>query len=156
MTYSGDGEVSAILRPAAAAGDFGVGSMTGAIVVDATTTEGRYSLYRIHLEPQAPGAQPHFHRTFAESFHVLAGVVEWFNGADWVQGHPGDHLFIPEGGIHGFRNAADEPASMLMMTTPGVAREEYFRAIARIVETGQALSPEEFTQLLVRYDQYMV
>ena len=44
-------------------------------------------------------------------------------------GH-GDFLYVPPGGVHGFRNKADEPASMLMLFAPGAPREHYFEGLA--------------------------
>ena len=34
----------------------------------------------------------------------------------------GDFLFVPEGGIHGFRNESGAPASMLLLFAPGAPR----------------------------------
>jgi quercetin dioxygenase-like cupin family protein len=47
----------------------------------------------------------------SESFFVLSGTMRLFDGGDWVDGHTGDYLYLPPGGLHGFRNEADEPAS---------------------------------------------
>jgi quercetin dioxygenase-like cupin family protein len=51
------------------------------------------------------GATPHVHRTFSESLSILAGAVALYDGAGWADGTAGDFLHVPEGGIHGFRNA---------------------------------------------------
>jgi mannose-6-phosphate isomerase-like protein (cupin superfamily) len=156
MTYIGEGTTSAVFTPATGQGSLRVGPMTGAVVADTELTRGRYSLYRLDLAARAGGAAPHFHRTFAESFQVLSGAVELYDGSAWVAGGPGDHLFVPEGGIHGFRNVSDEPASMLMMSIPGARREAYFAELARVSASGHRLSPEEWTELFARHDQYMV
>ncbi len=156
VTYAGDGETSAVFRPALAGGSLRVGLMTGIVVVDARVTDGRYSLYELQLAPRADGASPHFHRTFAESFHVLTGSIELFDGARWVEGLPGDHLFVREGGIHGFRNITDDPASMLMMSLPAAPREAYFAELADVITSGRQLSDAEWTGLYARHDQYMV
>lgn len=42
---------------------------------------------------------------------------------------PGDYLYVPEGGVHGFRASAG--ASMLLMFAPGGPREDYFETLAR-------------------------
>ncbi len=44
---------------------------------------------------------------------------------------PNDFLYVPPGGIHGFRNEADEPASILMLFAPGAPREYYFEGLRR-------------------------
>jgi mannose-6-phosphate isomerase-like protein (cupin superfamily) len=156
MTYLGDGEQNAVLACADAQLRIAVGTMTARVLASGLVTGGRYSLYQLDLAPRGGGAAPHFHREFAESFQVLSGVVRLYDGAEWVDGGPGDHLFVPEGGIHGFRNEGPEPVSMLMMSTPAAPREAYFAELAEIAAAGAALTPPEWTALYARHDQYMV
>jgi mannose-6-phosphate isomerase-like protein (cupin superfamily) len=156
VTYLGDGERTAALIPRAAQQDLRVGSMTATVVASMRQTGGRYSLYRLDLAPHGGGAAPHFHRGFAESFQVLAGIVQLYDGAEWADARDGDHLYVPEGGIHGFRNDRPEPVSMLMMSIPGAPREDYFAELARVAERGAELTPQEWTELYARHDQYMV
>jgi quercetin dioxygenase-like cupin family protein len=52
--------------------------------------------------------------------------VRLYDGARWLDAVVGDFLFVPEGGVHGFRNESGEPASMLLLFTPGAPREDYF------------------------------
>ena len=117
-------------------------------------TGGRYSLYRIDLDARSGGAEPHFHTRFAESFTVLSGEVALYDGQAWVRAVTGDHLFVPERGVHGFRNDSDAPAAMLMMSTPGAPREDYFAELLEVA--GRELSPQEWTALYARHDQVMV
>jgi oxalate decarboxylase/phosphoglucose isomerase-like protein (cupin superfamily) len=46
-----------------------------------------------------------------------------YDGADWVDGNRNDFPYVPPGGVHGVRNQADEPASILMVFAPGAPRE---------------------------------
>ena len=55
---------------------------------------------------------------------MLSGEVTLYDGTSWVRAGAGDHLLVPEGGVHGFRNDTDAPAAMLMMSTPGGAFAE--------------------------------
>ena len=105
---------------------------------------------------QAGGATPHYHRTFTESFYVLSGSVQVFDGAAWVGATPGDFLFVPERGVHGFRNESGEPASMLILFSPAPPREDYFNELAAIRGSGRDLTRDEWTDLYTRHDQYMV
>ena len=139
-----------VLLPASAARRIG----TNTVVATSADTGGRYSLYRIDLPARSPGAQPHFHTRFAESFHVLSGEVSLYDGTSWVRGGERDHLFVPQRGVHGFRNDADAPAALLMMSTPGVAREDYFAEL--LDARGQDLTAEQWTALYARDDQVMV
>jgi mannose-6-phosphate isomerase-like protein (cupin superfamily) len=156
VTYLREGERTAALIPRAAQQELRVGSMTATVVASTRRTGGRYSLYRLDLAPEGGGAAPHFHRRFAESFQVLSGIVQLYDGTAWAEAGAGDHLYVPEGGLHGFRNARPEPVSMLMMSTPGAPREDYFAELARVADTGAELSAQEWTELYARHDQYMV
>ena len=130
--------------------------LSNTVVAPPEATGGRYSLYRIDLAARAGGAKPHFHTGFAESFTVLSGEVALYDGTSWVSAVEGDHLFVPERGVHGFRNDTDAPAALLMMSTPGVRREDYFAELVEVLESGRSLSPEEWTALWARHDQVMV
>jgi mannose-6-phosphate isomerase-like protein (cupin superfamily) len=156
VTYVATGERTARLIPASSQPLTSFGATSVATIASAAQTGERYSLYRIDLGPRAGGARPHFHRTFAEVFHVLAGVVSLYDGRAWVPAGEGDHLVIPENGIHGFRNEEPEPATLLMMSTPGARREDYFAELAEIARTGAVLDRDQWTALFARHDQYMV
>ncbi|MEV7971065.1 cupin domain-containing protein [Sphaerisporangium sp. NPDC088356] len=106
--------------------------------------------------PEPSGPSAHFHRTMSESFYVLSGTIRLYNGDTWIDATPGDFLHVPEGGVHAFRNESGEPASMLLHFAPGAPREDYFEELAEIAATGRRLSPEEWTELYLRHDQYMV
>jgi quercetin dioxygenase-like cupin family protein len=104
-------------------------------------------------EPSGPG--PHFHRGITESFYVLGGSVQLHDGQGWRTGTPGDFLHVPEGGIHGFRNESGEPASMLLLFTPGAPREDYFETLADAARR-DAMSAEDWTEFFLRHDTFWV
>jgi mannose-6-phosphate isomerase-like protein (cupin superfamily) len=101
-----------------------------------------------------PGASPHFHKTFSESFYILTGTVQLYDGENWADARPGDFLYVPRGGVHAFRNASDQPASMLILFAPGAPRENYFRETAQLAAAGRELSYDEWTELYTRHDQF--
>lgn len=154
MSYLGAGETAAVL--AADGATMSLGATTVRVLADQHVTGGRYSMYALDLPPRGGAASPHFHRRFSESFQVVAGQVELYDGRGWVEAEPGAHLFIPPGSIHGYRNRSSEPASLLMLSCPGVAREDYFAELADIAASGRQLSAEEWEELLARHDQYAV
>jgi mannose-6-phosphate isomerase-like protein (cupin superfamily) len=157
MSYQGDGEISAVYRPVGTVEPLQVSATTsGSFIAPGSVTAGRYGLFRWDMDANAGGAGAHFHRTFSESFFILSGTVMLYNGDEWTNATSGDFLYVPEGGIHGFRNEADEPASMLILFAPGPPRERYFQELAEITATGRKLSDEEWTELFARHDQYMV
>jgi len=159
MTYLRDtGEISAEFhaRDDVESLTFKISGTHVRFVAPGTATRGQFGLFEWNMQPHTGGADAHFHKTFSESFFVLTGTVEFFNGQRWVQGRPGDFLYVPMGGIHGFRALSDEPSSMLILFAPGPPRERYFLELAEIRETGRVLSDEECTEFLARHDQYAV
>ncbi|WP_433337060.1 cupin domain-containing protein [Spirillospora sp. CA-294931] len=158
-TYLGEkGEVSATLRRSSAEPDLLIGPDGLGVRVHylATThsTNGQFGMYRWEFGPFATGPEPHFHRTMSESFYILAGTVNLYDGETWAKATAGDYLFVPEGGVHAFRNEEGEPASMLLHFAPGAPREAYFEELADNIAQGKQLTEEETLDLYRRHDQY--
>jgi mannose-6-phosphate isomerase-like protein (cupin superfamily) len=160
MSYLGDGETSAagfLLRRSDDAPSVAFGSGASArFVAPGSTTAGRYGLFRWDAPARSGGARPHFHRTFSEAFYILSGSLEVLSGSQWTTARAGDYLYVPEGGIHAFRNDGDENASMLILFAPGAPRERYFEELAEIARGGRNLTADEWTELYARHDQTMV
>lgn len=117
------------------------------------STDGKFGLYRWEMAAAQSGPGPHFHRSISEAFYVLSGTIRLYDGANWLDGKPGDFLYVPEGGIHAFRNESGEPASMLIHFAPGAPREDYFETLARVAE-GMAMTDEEKTAFYLRHDTF--
>ena len=118
-----------------------------------SSTGSEFGLYRWEMAAAPSGPEPHFHKTISESFYVLTGTIRLYDGKQWAEGMPGDFLFVPEGGIHAFRNESGEPASMLILFAPGAPREDYFETLARVAE-GLVLTDDEKTEFFLRHDTY--
>jgi len=116
------------------------------------STDGQLGLYRWEMGPGRGGPDPHFHRSITESFYVLSGTIRLHDGSDWVDARPGDFLYVPQGGVHGFRNESGEPASLLILFTPGAPREDYFERVA----TTSAMTEEERAEFFLRHDTFWV
>jgi quercetin dioxygenase-like cupin family protein len=143
-------------RPTTDIAALALGAATVAFVAPGSLTSGRFGLFRWDMAPHAGGPDPHFHTTFSESFYVLDGTVRLGDGTRWRDATAGDYLYVPEGGVHAFRNDGDAPASMLIVFAPGSPRERYFEELADLAASGRTLSAEEWTELCARHDQYMV
>jgi mannose-6-phosphate isomerase-like protein (cupin superfamily) len=155
-TYQGDtGELSAMFRPADSEPELRYSRSGGTVHYLATgaTTKGEFGLYRWTMGPGPGGPDPHFHKTISESFYVLSGTVQLYDGTRWIDGKPGDFLFVPEGGVHGFRNESGEPASMLLLFAPGAPREDYFETLERFAQ-GLTMTDEERAEFFLRHDTY--
>jgi quercetin dioxygenase-like cupin family protein len=119
------------------------------------STSGQFGLYQWDIIGPGPGAKPHFHRTMSESFYVLSGAIRFFNGEKWIDGTAGDFLYVPEGGVHGFQNDSSEPASMLILFSPGAPREAYFEAIAEMA-AGRKFTDEEWANICIEHDNLFI
>ncbi len=156
-SYAGDGgEVSATLRRADQQPDL-VYPNGGSVhyLARGTGTAGEFGLYRWEMAASPGGPDPHFHRTISESFYVLSGTIQLYDGETWINGHPGDFLFVPEGGVHGFRNESGEPASMLILFAPGAPREDYFETLDAMAR-GHQLNDDEKAEFFLRHDTFWV
>ncbi len=157
--YLGDGgETSAVLRPADHPPelDFPAAGQSAHYLATGTSTGGEFGLYRWNMSPDPGGASPHFHRTMSESFFVLTGAVRLYDGQGWRDGHPGDFLFVPPGGVHGFRNESGSPASLLILFTPGAPREAYFEGLAELARGRRQMTSEEFQAFCVEHDNHYI
>ena len=105
------------------------------------------------MGPGPAGPGPHFHKTISESFYVLSGEMRLYDGRQWVDAGPGDFLFVPEGGLHGFRNESGRPASMLILFAPGAPREDYFETLADPARRG-AMDDDQRVEFFLRHDTY--
>ena len=117
------------------------------------STGGQFGLYRWEMAAAQGGPQPHFHRSISESFYILSGTIRLFDGARWIDGTPGDFLFVPEGWIHAFRNESGAAATMLIQFAPGAPREDYFETTARLA-AGLQLTDDEKTAFYLRHDTF--
>jgi mannose-6-phosphate isomerase-like protein (cupin superfamily) len=151
-----DGEVSAKFRSVTQEPELTIGTRAKIhYLATGSSTDGRFGLYKWEMESGSPGPIPHFHKTFSESFFILSGMVQLFNGDQWVEATAGDYLYVPEGGIHGFRNNSGKPATMLILFAPGAPREPYFEALAEIA-AGRQFSDEEWAGICIRHDNYFI
>ena len=151
--YHGDaGEVSARFRPRGAPANVTYPNGTTVdYLATGDTTDGQFGLYRWNMAPGPGGPDLHFHRTMSESFFILTGVVTLGDGQKDVAARSGDYLYVPPGGLHSFKNHTDEPASMLLLFTPGAPREGYFEGLLELAQ-GKEMSGSELEAFFVEHD----
>jgi uncharacterized cupin superfamily protein len=58
------------------------------MVAPGRVTGGRFGLVEYRLAPRSRGAQPHYHRTFSESFYVVSGRLTLYADGVWRQRTP--------------------------------------------------------------------
>lgn len=151
--FGENGEVSATFRAADTAPDFvSRGGVAYHYLSTNASTGGEYGLYRVDMGPESGGPATHFHRSMSEAFFILSGTMRLFDGRRWVDATSGDHLYVPVGGLHAFRNESGEPASMLMLFAPGAPREGYFEGVTELA----GLSEDERAEFFLRHDNFFV
>ena len=155
--YRGDtGEVSGRFRTAGTPREIDNANGGGAAyLATGASTDGKFGLYRWDMGAGPSGPDAHFHRSISESFFVLSGTVRLYDGAAWTDAVPGDFLYVPEGGIHAFKNESGEPASMLILFAPGAPREDYFETLADAARR-DAMNQEQWAEFYDRHDTYWV
>jgi mannose-6-phosphate isomerase-like protein (cupin superfamily) len=150
------GEVSARFRPTDTSPDITYPHGTTVEYLNTgASTDGRFGLYRWNMASGPGGPDLHFHRTMSESFFILSGTVTLGDGAKEVDARSGDYLYVPPGGLHSFKNRSDEPASMLLLFSPGAPREGYFEGLLELAE-GKEMSPQELDAFFVEHDNIYV
>ncbi len=129
MSYTKDaGEVSARYRPGGEVPSVTYPSGTHVVfTAPGSATNGQYGLFEWNMTGTRGGADPHFHKTFSESFYVMEGTVRLFNGETWIDATKGDFLYVPQ---------------------------EYFSELAEIRSAGRTLTDEEWIEVWARHDQY--
>lgn len=155
--HGADGETSAYLRRNDAEPEL-VYSSGGTVDYLATgaQTLGDFGLYRWNFGPRKSGPDPHFHKILSESFYVLTGTIQLYDGNGWIDARQGDFLHVPPGGLHGFRNVEGEPASMLLHFSPGTPREGYFEGLKAIGDGAWKPDADELAAFYAEYDNYWV
>ena len=106
------------------------------MVAPGAVTAGRFGLVEYRLGPHAPGAAPHYHQTFSESFYVLSGELTVFHAGEWTPFGVGDFALVYDGGAHGFRIDVAEWATFFILFSPGIAREIFFLEIVEFLRYG--------------------
>jgi mannose-6-phosphate isomerase-like protein (cupin superfamily) len=150
--YLGEkGEVSARVRRVDQEPELLMPTGSASYLASGASTHGMFGLYRWDMAGPPSGPDPHFHRTISESFFILSGTVRLYDGERWIDATPGDFCYVPEGGIHGFKNESGEPASMLILFAPGAPRERYFEGLAAGIGD---LTDEERADFFLRHDNH--
>ncbi len=150
--YEGSGEASAQWRPVNTPPDLSGGGGSCHYLLTGDQSDGDVGLYRWNMAPGQGGPDPHIHKAISESFFILDGTITLHDGEKWRAAGAGDFVYVPPGGIHGFRNEADEPTSLLMLFAPGAPREYYFEGLAKLGE----LSDHERREFFIRNDNFFV
>ena len=119
------------------------------------TTGGAFGLYRWDMGPEPSGPCRTSTAASPSRSSCSAARCGCTTGGSWIDAGPGDFLHVPIGGVHGFRNESGEPASMLLLFTPGAPREDYFETLADAARR-DAMGDDDWAEFFLRHDTFWV
>jgi len=131
----------------------GSGGTGVTVKVSAADTGGLCTVWEGRVPPGTVGAGPHYHRERDEFFYVLAGEVVLRIGDERHTARAGTFAFVPRDTIHGFHNASQESASLLVMHHPA-GFEQFLEEMQAL--TAQHGTKEEQRALAARFDMIPV
>jgi quercetin dioxygenase-like cupin family protein len=114
------------------------------------SSDGSLDVFEMTVQPNARVPVAHYHRNWDETVYGLSGISTWRVDGKDIELAPGQVLFIKREIVHSFRNAHPEPATSLVILTPGVLGPGYFREIAALV-AGGAPDPEAIKATMLRH-----
>jgi quercetin dioxygenase-like cupin family protein len=83
----------------------------------------------VQTSPPDGGPPPHRHLGEDETFTVIAGEYEFFDGTAWKPFRRGEVRYSLRGNYHGFRNVGNTEGRLMFMTNGG-GLDEYFAEIS--------------------------
>jgi mannose-6-phosphate isomerase-like protein (cupin superfamily) len=89
------------------------------------------SVFESYFASAQPGADPHIHRTHADSFYVLEGELAFRLAEESVQVPEGTLICAPPEVVHGFANESPEPVRYLNIHAPDARFAESMRVRTR-------------------------
>lgn len=120
--------------------------------VNSNETEDRLGIYDYEVPPKTVGAAVHIHKKMVEIFYVIEGEVSLIIGTEHITGRAGDVILIPRNTIHGFSNKGEKTLKVLIMFTPALSQEGFFKAWADYTKRND-LNSEAFKKISQEYDQ---
>lgn len=112
-----------------------VGPVTVRYRLDASQTDGQFTMFEFRVPASARVPVAHSHEKFDETIYGLEGSMNWTVGGQTVLVGAGEVLFIPRGVVHQFENRSSADALSLSVITPGLLGPDYFREVADVLKT---------------------
>lgn len=110
--------------------------LKAALTTPSEAADGAYVEMDVTAEP---GSETliHYHPEQEETYLVLEGTLEIFRDGQWHAVPAGESLKVPQGAVHGFRNASEGPARFLNVHRPALAFQEHLETLDRLIRAGK-------------------
>lgn len=122
------------------------------------TTDGELLAFELSLRAGGAVPIPHQHPAQTERFEVVCGRMRFRLGLGHVLAGPDDVIEVGPGVVHGFANAGEDEALVLVEVRPALDMEEMLAEVVEIARSGRMSrrglprNPVEFASLARRYD----
>src|SRR4051794_10948952 len=103
----------------------------------AATTGGALLSFELGLRPGGAVPVPHVHPVQTERFEVIEGRMRFRLGLRSVDAGAGEVVEVPPGTIHGFANAGEDEARVLVEVRPALEMERMFGDVVAMARAGR-------------------
>ena len=121
-------------------------------LVDEQDSGGSTTAFLARVGPGAPTPPAHHHADWDETVYCTQGTVTYTVDGDKHELEQGQALCVRRGQTHKFDNHTTDDAWMLVVSTPGLFREEYFLGIAEIMKAAAGGPPDIAALLALQAD----
>lgn len=121
-------------------------------LVDEKDSGGSTTAFLARVGPGAPTPPAHHHADWDETVYCTQGTITYTVDGDKHELEQGQALCVRRGQTHKFDNHTTADAWMLVVSTPGLFREEYFLSIAEILSAASGGPPDMAALLAVQAD----
>jgi len=126
-----------------------VGQLRIRYLVEGSGTNGM-GVFELEVPPGSNVPPPHSHTNNEEIVYVLEGRLRYSVNAEHRDLAPGETMFTPKGGVHGFSNPFEKTARALIMNSPDIGAQ-YFRDVAAIVNAPGPPDKAALVSVMSRY-----
>jgi quercetin dioxygenase-like cupin family protein len=114
-----------------------VGQLELQFLQDASTTNGKLSIFEVTIPPGAFSPPTHFHDV-EEVVYGIEGVLTFTVDGVAHEIRAGQSLSVPANAVHRFDNMHDVPCKVLSVQTPGTIGPAFYQEIGTALAEAQA------------------
>jgi quercetin dioxygenase-like cupin family protein len=140
-------------------------NVLGARIVVKSDGDPRHMTFCDHPVPKGYSIPPHVHDDEDEIAYVLEGEIEFTSFAAAIGVRcpartvclgPGGFVHLPRGVPHSWRNAADGPSRILVITSPGARLHRMFRELDAAMTVARGPHEIDIGAITARHDVRLI